>query len=69
MLNLIFVCICILYKDESQKMAHSLLGNIFFSFLHVVLQEMCILLDYIKSRIITIKSIKTLLHLQKQRQY
>lgn len=50
-------------------MAHSLLGNIFFSFLDVVLQEMCILLDYIKSRIITIKSIKTLLHLQKQKQY
>lgn len=41
-------------------MAHSLLGNIFFSFLEVVLQEMYILLDYIKSRIIIIKSIKTL---------
>lgn len=46
-----------------RKMAHSLLGSILLSFLEIVLQEMYILLDYIKSRIITIKSIKTLLYL------
>lgn len=52
-----------LYKNEFKKMAYSLLGNIFFSISEVELQEMYTLLDYIKSSIITIKSIKTLLHL------
>lgn len=63
MFNLIFICICILYKNEFKKMTHSLLGKTFFSFLEVILQEMYIFLDCVKSRIVTVKSIKTLLHL------